>query len=259
MARRSYLARIAQPLGSGEPRVWSIPRPNAEDARPAATLDAAERPPARAGEAPAASPTTASLFPPGEAAAPAAPIAVRRETPTAPPRRSPRPMRARSAVVDAAAALDSAPRRRGVERGPGTVVERPRTAEAVSQAMQRSDPADGAAVREPEGAPAVESSPSAPPRTPPTRRPAEPPDGPAWFDRAEEAISAPRREPPAPPRASAAPASRLHIGTIEIRASTPPPAAAPLPPAQPAAMAPAPAAGGPIGRAYPWRYGLVQG
>jgi hypothetical protein len=51
-------------------------------------------------------------------------------------------------------------------------------------------------------------------------------------------------------------APRIHIGTVEVRSSAPPPA----PVQTPAAAHTAPRTdAAPISRAYAWRFGLVQG
>jgi hypothetical protein len=71
----------------------------------------------------------------------------------------------------------------------------------------------------------------------------------------QETAPAPRFDRAAPPIAAADP-PRLHIGTIEVRA-TPPQVPAPGPaPEKAASRPPAP---GRIGRAYAWRFGLAQG
>jgi len=60
---------------------------------------------------------------------------------------------------------------------------------------------------------------------------------------------------PTTPRNDAAPAPRVHIGTVEVRSAAPmlPPRAT-----QRAAAAPRTDAA-PIARGYAWRFGLVQG
>jgi hypothetical protein len=61
--------------------------------------------------------------------------------------------------------------------------------------------------------------------------------------------------PAALPASDSAPAPRIHIGTVEVRSTAPPPMRAP----QPASgAAPRPDAA-PIARGYAWRFGLVQG
>jgi hypothetical protein len=56
--------------------------------------------------------------------------------------------------------------------------------------------------------------------------------------------------------ADPAPAPRLYIGTIEVRATAPAPVVA----TQPAVhVAPPRTDGGPLSRGYVWRFGLAQG
>ena len=103
-------------------------------------------------------------------------------------------------------------------------------------------------------APLAAETPSAPssPTKPSPRHDAAP--EPQWPTR-EEAAPAPHAEPTAIART---PEPRLHIGAIEIRASAPAPVPAPASAPMMMAAAPSPAPGR-IGRAYAWRFGLVQG
>jgi hypothetical protein len=61
--------------------------------------------------------------------------------------------------------------------------------------------------------------------------------------------------PTAPPASDSAAAPRIHIGTVEVRSTAPPPMRAP----QPAAGTAARPEAAPIARGYAWRFGLVQG
>jgi hypothetical protein len=256
MARRGYLQRIAAPLSPGEPVLFAVPGPAAEDARPTAPAAGAPASPAPAlRRKPAARPAMAAAgqksapdavigppqgepnFTPAEAHQTPAPFADAPKDWASPPTAAPaaRPLPAASAVEPGPKMLPAATPLAATGRAPLTQLALP-------------DPSP-VALSPPQAAPAA-------------RRPAEPLAAPAL------APASPAPAAPGPASVSAAPPwpgppaepPRIHIGTIEIRTTTPPPAPAappPAPTAAPAAAARAPSASPP--RGYAWRFGLIQG
>jgi hypothetical protein len=271
------LQRIAEPLRAGDPVLFAVPRPLPAEARapveaPATSPDAAEptraatlrrRPASNAATrtAPNVSAaevsTTATANPPAPAdTAAVAPAAI------APP-----PSRSVVATDDEGiagrppAVPPAEPRLRFAARAPN---ER---ATARPPASTAGSPADRAAAPHrltsmwtaTPSAPDVMSSDfpasetTAPDIIAPAARPvsagiaAEPPPA---------SISPPT--PMATPVIGAAPAPRIHIGTVEVRTAPSPAAPVAASPARGAAAAPR---GGtaPIARGYAWRFGLVQG
>lgn len=231
MAGRSYLARIAQPVRPGDPLVWSIPRPLAEETRPPAPRGAVASAEgggpvrratalARAGKesgSPPAAIRFSSLPPEGKAPVEPGSPAAEGPSPERPERMAPIP---RSALAS----------------------EPPPSAFSAPDGPKRSSIPD---LTRAAAAPVARDAPSQPSIV-------SPPKAPAF---AEEGVQAhrPRARAAPPPGEPAAP--RLHIGTIEIRA----PAPAPPPIVRPAPASPARSPAAPIPRAAPWRYGLVQG
>jgi hypothetical protein len=248
MAPRSYLSRIAQPLVDGDPVVWSVPRATAEEARPpvaaTAATSALQRRPA---PAPAAKPASTSA-----------------PTPKAGPE-------IRAWVEPNPRLVELTPSAETL--APAPIDELSPAELAISEPAAATAPVTRQAIAEPAVSPSSErrlsvisgevaaTPPTAEmlPAPPPSTRPAPRCDSalePQWPTR-EEASSAPHAERVTPSVVNT-PAPRLHIGAIEIRAIAPPPVAAPAPAPIMAAAAPS-APGGRIGRAYAWRFGLVQG
>jgi hypothetical protein len=256
MARRSYLQRIAEPLRSGDPVLFAVPRPAPDEARPAAeTRTSAAAAPSTApvlrrraiGSAapasPAAPPATAGAAhpaPPPEAVASVAAPADAESAPAPPafPAISPAvvdehdmpavPFPPPAAVVTAEEKRERAPR-----ESIGGVFASPRSVPAALP----FDPAPGAAPGESAGKPEAIAA------------------GPGPVAREPDPFPPPAPLAPLPTTASP-PTPRIHIGTVEVRSAAVPPPPLPssiaAPPASPAnTMA--------IPRAYTWRFGLVQG
>jgi hypothetical protein len=257
MAPRSYLSRIAQPLIAGDPVVWSVPRAAAEESRPAAT-------PSLGGQAhrvPTPDPATGPK-PRPERSLTDAPRTQSKQNASADPtpsfaepaqrlEDSSKSIKTRPSVVDETPSLAPTGRER-----PSTSVPARRPTVTKPLASRQVGSTETATIDGVLAAPVLVSetdTPTMPPK--PKPRPDATPE-PQWPSREETAL-APRTERAAPAQPVSAAAPRLHIGAIEIRASAPPPVAAPAP-APIMAAAPSPAAGR-IGRAYAWRFGLVQG
>lgn len=263
MTRRSYLQRIAQPLRPGDPVLFALPQAPAAERRPAAGLPTSRpagpptapaprlRPPGDAGAAetvvvPADERATPSqdvilpadpiaAAPPSDASAPRMPAVQRprstlaSETHRTPPARAAQPEAPpREPPAFALAATRAVARG---ERGPEVRIEPP-----------ASSPASAAASAHPAAAMPASAEASAPRVAPVAREPESFPDA---RPPARTAMSA----------TDAAPAPRVHIGTVEVRSAAPT-----LPPraTQRAAAAPRTDAA-PIARGYAWRFGLVQG
>jgi len=254
MARRGYLQRIAEPLTPGEPVLFAVPGPAAEDARPAVTA----RRPAGAAPAAAAPANPAPILRRQQAARGEKAVADQKPVPVAdpgPPQADP----------------NAAPR--GAKQIPALNANMPQDWAAPAPAF-----APPAATTEPgeKTPPASTPQPALSP-IPPGEAASEPASVPTQYAATwpAEHLPAPRtprypqshpEEEPAPdaprwpaPRAAAKNTEppRIHIGTIEIRTTTPPAPAAPPPGAAPAAAPRATAPSPP--RGYAWRFGLVQG
>lgn len=266
MARRSYLARIAQPVRPGEPLVWSIPHPPAEEARPPAMMST-----------PFPAPATAQPPAPTPARPPIAPTTTRRtDTALGPPRP---PMNPAATARDAPGERVPSETAGEIARPPARLFEVEatnasappveataaphHTAPGAGEAPSTGSPDTAAALRmkaRPQPSQDRLESTLEPPLRPPASSP--PQLVAASIAAAERPLLADAPLPPAPParlsatRREDGAAPRLHIGTIEIRA--PEPAPPPEPVVRSAANRPAPSPAT-IGRAYPWRYGLVQG
>jgi hypothetical protein len=213
VARRSYLARIAQPVTAAVSVAWPVPRAAPEMSRP--TVEA-PRPP---------TPRGPTLSPSPEAPSTAQPDA-------------------RSAVedrVEASRIADTV-----VRSGDQAIGVRPDAPAEPSQVEAAYVVQNSRSLRSPTsvfdpGAPTLSHA------------------------RGTASGSEPRREDQASPTAPAARTlrdrdapPRLHIGTIEIRASQPAPPVFPPQPAPPMASA-APAAPTSLARPYATRFGLAQG
>jgi hypothetical protein len=255
MSRRSYLQRIAEPLRPGDPVLFAVPQPSPAEARPTAEMPTSH-PAATLRRATTDVASTTAAKAPGTGVAPAAPPAAGAAPPRGVIARDQRlataPFAASSAPSPPLAAKRATPLSAYDAPAPRTAME------------EHPDPTAGEA--------AVESS-FAPSPIPPGRVSAphamaldpvrsEPPISVAPVPRAIPNASAPEplHRPPYAPLASsadrAAPAPRVHIGTVEVRSSAPTPAPAPAPPAAPAAPH---RAATPIARGYAWRFGLIQG
>jgi hypothetical protein len=249
MAARSYLSRIAQPLTAADPLLWSVPQPASEEARPSieATPTAALRrspatasptsKPAKAAPAPPTPTSTADAAPadgflaPSKTHLPASEDRNEAVRPLITPTEWPQ-MDDAAPAPTALAPTAPAP---GLRPGPLSFKAADDTPPSVAQGAPIPAPAaDARAVDRRENL--VEAP---------------------WPDRREMAHPSSDRGPMGPP-APRAEGPRLHIGAIEVRASAPP---APITqPQGPPARAAAPAAASArIGRAYAWRFGLVQG
>ena len=244
MAPRSYLSRIAQPLVAGDPVLWSTPRPAADEARPAATTATSAPLQRKAAGAPKAQTpaATPSVVPAIISASPAAIDAMPLEPP---------------APVASQAAPDFEPIPTSHldmdQAAPNPVAASP--AEATASVRSVSPTPTAASPPDPtsDAFQAARAEPQVAPR--PIRR-AEP--GAADLSSLTPAEIAPVSPAERAAAADRPDAPRLHIGTIEVRSSTLAPVAPPLP--APAQAAPsARSAASPIGRAYAWRFGLVQG
>lgn len=242
---RSYLSRIAQPLTSADPVVWSTPRAAADEARPsiqaatpalssASTSTAAPRPQAdtkgkteeTAVKATLSAAQARQTLSSMDAAGPPAPVlqetAGEPAAPTGGPWARTTPNELSAEVVDIAAPA----RPPSAGKSPISLAA---SKAGNDQAIDRTEPsvADAAWASD-VASPPSEVSPSAAPR----QRPGV------------------AREPERAPR--------LHIGAVEIRMTQPPPAPAPPPsPARIQAPGPAPASA-PLSRPYASRFGLAQ-
>ena len=262
MARRSYLQRIAEPLRAGDPVLFAVPHAGADETRPAAQPSAsiAAAPPGRATlrrratgrdpqHAPVADRATRSA-PLPEAAAPAdailsaAPDAATSQPPPAPRElpTQPRPAaeaRTTPSAPDHPAATEQQREPAPAARAIATAASPPPSWSVAPTPLTEPPPAGIAAARTSE----TETSAAA---AHPTAAAIVP-----------EPIVAPQPTPASMPSAVASAAPRIHIGTVEVRASAPAPA-----PAPPAATTPRGAPRGdatPISRGYAWRFGLIQG
>jgi hypothetical protein len=252
MARRSYLKRIAEPLAIGEPVLFVVPRAPAGDARPAGGT--------ASGTVPARATAVRTAPPPGAFV----PVSL-----SHPAGSSARPQAgARQAVATPAAS------------GPAAVTDALRPRPEADARPSLFDPAPPRFAAEQTAASALAAT-----RVPlvPFGSSQEQSTAPASVvDHSEpggretgttfQALDRPAPEPPSirlqdqvmpaqpQPATTAAPnhpgASRLHIGTIEVRVPAPPPA--PVPAQTPPAGSPVRATT-PLSRAYGWRFGLAQG
>jgi len=244
---RSYLSRIAQPLTSTDPVVWSTPRAAADEARP--SLQAAT---------PALSSASTST------AAPGPPADIKGES-------------EETAVEVSLSAAQARQTRSGVDdRGPPTTVPQEASGEPATPTggpSARTAPNDPSAQAVDVAAPVRPPSAGKPPISVATSKAG---NGHAIDRTAPTVADAARRSaaagPPSEVSPSAAPrvvssvarepehAPRLHIGAIEIRVTQPP---APPAPASSASLArvqaagPAPASA-PLSRPYASRFGLAQ-
>jgi hypothetical protein len=284
MARRSYLARLAQPLTAADPAVWSTPRASAEESRQ--TVPAIVRPAPKTVTAAPAMPIGKAVGEPGAERAPRS--AARADallTPAAPNASralaTHRPSHPAGPPIGADAALPDMPMEVAPPVSPIALVSQspisriPDLRDVVAAAPEVPTFPRAATFRpvplETQGAaPSYETSLSG--ADPAPARRAE--DVSPASRRLTDSVVMPEPEPepptspsrPTPPRAppsldaprptASQEASRLHIGSIEIRVSHPPPAPAPTI----AVAAPvAPVAVTPISRAYASRFGLAQG
>jgi hypothetical protein len=264
MARRSYLARLAQPLAPADPAVWSTPRAAAEESRQ--TLHA----PVRA--APRAASTAARD--PAIAAEPASPLAGTLPEPVGDTLSEPIADRARPAtsLSEGARPIAGPPdgRRHSAPHAPfGTDAAPIDTVAPLSQTAPPSHPgASRIAAPDTQASPPLRATAPRPisksQRVQPSvdamateggPDPREAPPSPASRATASATGPEPAALPTRPTRTPDTP--RLHIGAIEIRVSQPP---APAPPPPVAAATPiAPPVAAPISRGYASRFGLAQG
>ena len=280
MARRSYLARVAQPLTAADPAVWSMPRAAMDEARPSIRVSAplpsrtsppvATPKPAIAG---AAVPEEAAPKPQSAASNPPAPhFAPRfRTTPdgldfadmvrpedentlepaarVGPPTH-PTPVEARNALEPAAAPVRSpslstpAGASKGRFQAPTITAPKAGTPKSVDGEASANTAAKSLDMTKRLAAiNEVAPRPSGAPRENAARA-ASSGESPS-ASRSALIVASGREAPP-----------RLHIGSIEIRMLQPPSPAAPTPVlVQAAAPAPAPA---PLARPYASRFGLAQ-
>ncbi len=276
MARRRYLQRIAAPIAPGEPVLFPVPTPAAEDARPAVP---ARKPPASPAAAPSAGPpgvvrrkqaARGEISAAAQKSLPAAnTIAPRNEPDPAPPA-APPPAAAPGQSHQAPAGNAEPPEDWAAWPAPAAAAPAAAAPAAAASAVEfpsatasraTSGPIfNGDSFIAPSGAADLGAADSGAAVMAPGHAA---PDA-AW---PAERIPAPmtRRFAPPLPSEDAAPAGpqaeppRIHIGTIEIRTTTPPAPAAPPPtqvappPAAPRATTASPP------RGYAWRFGLIQG
>jgi hypothetical protein len=269
MPRRSYLHRIAEPLRSGEPVLFAVPRPLPTEARapveaPTISQDAAEptraptlhRRAATRGTIPATPDLSAAAVGAPVAAAPctlalgntAAPAGIAR----APTSSAALPSRT-VATIDDPGAISRAsalpPMLGEPQMRPAAVAP---SARAAARILASPTAPLGRAAEPRHVSSSQRPAPFAPDLTAPDV---------TMVDLAASSLSRPVSiapaiaRPPSTPASGAAPAPRIHIGTVEVRTTTPP-AAPPAPRAAPEAPQRDTA---PIARGYAWRFGLLQG
>jgi hypothetical protein len=266
MARRSYLSRIAEPLRVGDPVLFAVPQAAPEEARPhilagqpkalRRAVVGPERVPAEAGtpprvaamlQAPMEAPMQVRGAPEG-ASLPIAPPSAREPVAAAVPRRQMDPSAPRVQPEAAPTALPFVP---GAMRDMPSL---PRHADVTAEPADAAGP-DRSLPSAPLQAGTTESFRGPlrlePAASSPQAAVAAPPQHPS-----EPAAVAAQRSPVAS-TASAAP-PRLHIGTIEVRSTTPqPPPSAPSPAS--GLATPGSAVRAPLARGYGWPFGLAQG
>ena len=262
MTRRSYLSRLAQPLTSADPVIWSTPRAAPEEARqavpsiihstPTPQMAASSSTPTAIGKTTRAAVPGLPQQPPistdmraGSMTEARRARAVQRPSPHQPPR--PSASMSASPVPATAAAADSAGEPARAPQSPrATAAEADYTpAEARNDVGALERPGASTAADRDSSAPVrpAEALSHIPPHTPRKRLEA------AAISEPHSALTSAVRKPEAP---------RLHIGTIEIRTSQPPVTPPSSPPVVIAAPA-APAAATSIARGYASRFGLAQG
>lgn len=266
MTRRSYLSRLAQPLTSADPVIWSTPRAAPEEARQAVPSIAHPTPTTQSATSTstrtaigktardpvsdlAQQPSLSTDMRTGSMTEARRALAVQRPSPHQPP--GPRASMSASPVPVTVAAADLAGE---PARAPQNPRENPRAtaAEAAYTPAERRN--DVGALERPAVSAATDRGSFAPER--PAEAPSHIPSHTLRKRQEAAAISEPHSAPTSAVRKPEAP--RLHIGAIEIRTSQPPATPPSNPPVVIAAPA-APAAATPIARGYASRFGLAQG
>jgi hypothetical protein len=250
MARRTYLQRMAEPLRAGDPVLFAVPRAPADEARPA--LTPATTPALSRGAAPV--PRRGRVSEP--IAQPPASIALRAAAEPGYIPRIPVP-EVTAPQVQPQSRPRNEPRQQEAlpDRVPPATSAEPPQVNPAAPTRRFSEPTVPVTRREAASAPsnrAVETTvldaPTARPR--PSQHAAQPPA------KVQDPVRPEQRGPAAAAVHESAPAPRLHIGTIEVRAAAPPPSPMPQ---QATRGAPPRHDSVPLSRAYAWRFGLVQG
>lgn len=254
MARRTYLQRVAEPLRAGDPVLFAVPHAPPDEARPAANPIITPASP-RAAALSVSRRAEASL-PITQPQAPSAQGQPRLDA--APPAVSP----------EIAASGVQAPSERRSEDGqdpPLPVRLQPpaptdRTRVDIVDAMRLpGEPLPSVATPDFISTPdsgAVEAAARSQAAASPAPRMRSPEPAAQPQARLDDPVHPAQPGPATTAARDPAPAPRLHIGTIEVRASAP--QAPPMP--QPAVRAaPSRQDAAPLSRAYGWRFGLVQG